>query len=106
MNFAGMEVKQAQAVLDHSEGGLHIVIADPGCDSLREPTASEQTAIINGPASPCGNPGTCITAGGLVGVVLEPAAFSVLTVVLVAAATALIVSFATALVLKTSRRGP
>jgi len=105
MNFAGMEVKEAQAVLDDSAGGLQIAIADPGCDSLREPTMSEQGAIIKGPASPCGNPGTCISSGGLVGVILEPTELSMmLKVILVAGITALIVSLGRALVVMKASR--
>ena len=106
MNFAGMKVHRAQAVLDHSAGGLRIAIADTGCDSLREPTTAEQTAIIMGPASPCGNPGTCITAGGLVGVVLEPVPIPMIMIVLIATVTAIVVSLVTVLVLNTVRRGP
>ena len=101
MNFAGMEVRRAQAVLDHNGGGLQIAIAVGGCDSLKEPSESEQRAIIMGPASPCGDPGTCIPQGGLVGVVLQPPGeLPIIKLILIAALTALIVAIGVGLVLR------
>jgi hypothetical protein len=101
-NYAGYSVQAAQDDLNLLPGNLKIAIANNGsCDSLREPEPGELAEIIVGPASPCGNPGMCITAGGLVGVVLSaPTETPIIRVILVAAVTALVVSLATVLVLR------